>query len=304
MPPTGVISAVGQVFIARGCLCNRALIFSVLQNISLHSRRSEVLDRCDVQSGLRQTADSVRVLPVSALLPDKTTDSCISDCLALYFRRFHVYNFEAVISALLETIEGSCWIETESWLCNRLSSLTQHHHNKVYLTTILPPSERGQHLVRRLSYFMLQQLVQPGASTKNPENLLVRMFSRCACACAIYRGLSCTHPQLHCRRPYPLQCLSCLSVSTLGSRHPRTFRTACQDIGRPPSPPNYTALPTHEPFRLHSAFNPHMYTCVLIRRCRALGAVEHSIFADKTTLFSNKSFSGEPLAHHCGKNSS
>ena len=44
-------------------------------------------------------------------------------------------------------------------LCYELSSLTTHHHNRVHLVMVLPPSVRGRYLQRRLTYVMLQQLV-------------------------------------------------------------------------------------------------------------------------------------------------
>ena len=61
-------------------------------------------------------------------------------------------------------------------MCSYLPNITELHHNKVYLTELMPHTERGLHLKRRLSFCLLQQLIKNGETARSPENLVVRIF--------------------------------------------------------------------------------------------------------------------------------
>ncbi len=108
------------------------------------------------------------------------------------FRGACGYDIEALLSALLDAIDDWRWLEAETWLCVRVSRLDAHHHNKVFLTTIMPPTERGLHLSRRLSFYMLQQL-SGSSSPKNPENIAVRLVGCLSSICLLTKESKLAH---------------------------------------------------------------------------------------------------------------
>lgn len=53
-----------------------------------------------------------------------------------------------------------CMFEQVPWLCRKLSTLNNHHHNQVFITELFTPTcPRGQYLQQRLSYLLLYTAV-------------------------------------------------------------------------------------------------------------------------------------------------
>jgi len=46
-------------------------------------------------------------------------------------------------------------------LCERVALLTRHHHNMLFIVSLMPLVERGCYLRCVLSYVFLTQLIQP-----------------------------------------------------------------------------------------------------------------------------------------------
>ncbi|XP_069139528.1 serine-rich adhesin for platelets-like isoform X2 [Argopecten irradians] len=80
------------------------------------------------------------------------------------------HEIEVVVASLLKLYTDMDWIHQSMILCRELSSLTAHHHNQVYLAQLLPPTNRGQFLQRRVSYLMVHKLIYP--ERKVPDDVM------------------------------------------------------------------------------------------------------------------------------------
>ncbi len=63
-----------------------------------------------------------------------------------------------------------------SELCQLLPNVSEQHHNKLYITEVFAHTDRGMHMLRRLSFVMLQQIILNDAK-RCPENLTVSVFA-------------------------------------------------------------------------------------------------------------------------------
>ncbi|XP_060075781.1 E3 ubiquitin-protein ligase RBBP6-like [Ylistrum balloti] len=71
------------------------------------------------------------------------------------------HEFEVVLASLMKLYTEADWTSQSLILCRELSTLTEHHHNKVYLAQLLPPTTKGNFLQRRVSFLMIHQLFYP-----------------------------------------------------------------------------------------------------------------------------------------------
>ena len=63
------------------------------------------------------------------------------------------------LSVLLNAVEERDFCEASKRLCIRLAAVTQHHHNKVYVVSIMPPVPRGVYVSRMMALVFLKQLL-------------------------------------------------------------------------------------------------------------------------------------------------
>ena len=89
---------------------------------------------------------------------------------------------ERVLSALLESFAQDAWQASSKTICQHCSRLTSFHHNMAHLSSIWPPSVRGQCMQRMLATTFLQQLVDKSESCSVNDNVQV-----CSCSCLILR---------------------------------------------------------------------------------------------------------------------
>ena len=66
------------------------------------------------------------------------------------------------LSVLLNAIEERDFCEASKRICIRLAAVTQHHHNKVYVVSIMPPVPRGVYVSRMMALVFLKQLLKAG----------------------------------------------------------------------------------------------------------------------------------------------
>ncbi|XP_067658067.1 mucin-4-like [Haliotis asinina] len=70
-----------------------------------------------------------------------------------------LYEFSVLISSILPCYTQQDWNAAMPTLCLRLSCITSHHHNHVYLTQLFPYGKRGSSIQRRLAYVLLVKIL-------------------------------------------------------------------------------------------------------------------------------------------------
>lgn len=127
------------------------------------------------------------VLQVLALALQRRPKYDVSHLTALYVMLCKVALDKSLNSGIVNIEVQSClgsilccypeseWNTCAIKLCSILPSLTEHHHNKVYLASLSPYGRRGQFLQRRVSYHMLRQLFNMEPSPEDRiENVKIR----------------------------------------------------------------------------------------------------------------------------------
>lgn len=92
-----------------------------------------------------------------------------------------------------------CMFEQMPWLCRKLSTLNNHHHNQVFITQLFTPTcQRGQYLQQRLSFLLLYTaLTHKDLSDEEIHNFQVcRVFFMCLfrCVLSLVYDSVCMHP--------------------------------------------------------------------------------------------------------------
>ncbi|XP_046329730.2 SMC5-SMC6 complex localization factor protein 2-like isoform X2 [Haliotis rufescens] len=80
-----------------------------------------------------------------------------------------LYEFSVVVSSILPCYTQPDWDTEMPMLCSKLSCITAHHHNHVYLTQLFPHGKRGSSIQRRLAYLLLVKMLQPGCAVSHQQ---------------------------------------------------------------------------------------------------------------------------------------
>ncbi|XP_050395633.2 SMC5-SMC6 complex localization factor protein 2 isoform X2 [Patella vulgata] len=84
------------------------------------------------------------------------------------------YEFQVAISSALECYTKTAWTGVIPDLCRRLTNITRHHHNRVYLVQLLPPGHRGHCIQQRVAAMFLQEEMTGKVMKVCPENINIK----------------------------------------------------------------------------------------------------------------------------------
>ncbi|KAL8605985.1 hypothetical protein ACOMHN_067168 [Nucella lapillus] len=71
-------------------------------------------------------------------------------------KTFILTELQVCLASVLDSYQPSEWNSVVPWLCRKLSALSSHHHNQVYLTQLLSSvCPRSRYLQQRLAYLLL-----------------------------------------------------------------------------------------------------------------------------------------------------
>ncbi|XP_064601115.1 filaggrin-like [Liolophura sinensis] len=86
-------------------------------------------------------------------------------------------DFQICLACLIERFPKDEWPVQAKSLCETLSTITTHHHNKVCLVELFPLTPRGQYIRRRLSYIILCDILNLNRQSQDLTDLKVEYLA-------------------------------------------------------------------------------------------------------------------------------